>query len=103
MRSGFRIFAVSAMKWTPAKRMTSASVFFAGGLRELERVSEVVREVLDVAVLVVVGEQDGVPLLLEVDDGLVEVGRQLRHAAKVGLAPPDSSAEGRPFKSTHLW
>jgi hypothetical protein len=29
MRSGFRIFAVSAMKWTPAKRMTSASVFFA--------------------------------------------------------------------------
>jgi hypothetical protein len=29
MRSGFRILAVSAMKWTPAKRMTSAVVFLA--------------------------------------------------------------------------
>ena len=29
MRSGFRIFAVSAMKWTPAKQMTSAFVFAA--------------------------------------------------------------------------
>jgi len=29
MRSGLRIFAVSAMKWTPQKQITSALVFAA--------------------------------------------------------------------------
>ena len=72
MRSGFRIFAVSAMKCTPAKRMTSA-VRLLRRLRELERIAEEVGDVLDVAVLVVVREQDRVALVLEAPDLLFEV------------------------------
>ena len=79
MRSGFRIFAVSAMKCTPANTMTSACVFFAS-CASCERVADEVGQVLDLALLVVVGEQDRVALLLEPDDFLVDV-----EAGEIGL------------------
>ena len=59
--SGERIAAVSAMKWTPQKTITSASVL-AADLREPERVADEVGHVLDVGHLVVVGEDHGVSL-----------------------------------------
>ena len=62
--SGHRIEAVSAMKWTPQKTITSASG--VGGLAgEAERVAHVVGDVLDLGHLVVVGEDHGVALLGE--------------------------------------
>jgi hypothetical protein len=42
-------------------------------LRELEGVADHVREILNFALLVVVSEQDGVPLLLEAADFIVEI------------------------------
>ena len=48
-----------------------------GFLRELERVAEEVGDVLDVALLVVVGEQDRVALALEAADLVFEVGRDV--------------------------
>ena len=59
--SGFRIFAVSAMKWTPQNTMTSACGL-GRGLRQLERVADEVGEVLDLGLLVVVREDHGVAL-----------------------------------------
>ena len=57
--SGHRIEAVSAMKWTPQKAITSDAG--RGGLaREPERVADEVGDVLDLGQLVVVGEDDGV-------------------------------------------
>ncbi len=65
--SGFRILAVSAMKWTPQKTITSASVF-AAACAECQAVADDVRDVLDLALLVVVREDDGVQFLLEAAD-----------------------------------
>ena len=58
---GDRIDAVSAMKWTPQKTITSASVSAASS-REPERVAHEVGHVLDLGHLVVVGEDHGVAL-----------------------------------------
>ena len=59
--SGARIFAVSAMKCTPQKTMTSASV--AAAFRERrQRVADVVGDVLDLGHLVVVRQDDGLAL-----------------------------------------
>ena len=60
------------MKCTPANRMTSALVFLAC-LRELQRIAEEIGDVLDVAVLVVVRENDRVALALEAADLVFEV------------------------------
>jgi predicted TPR repeat methyltransferase len=49
----------------------------ARGLRELQRITEEVGDVLDVAILVVVREDDGVPLFLEADDLGLEVERRV--------------------------
>ena len=59
--SGQRIDAVSAMKWTPQKAITSS---VRGGrlLREAERVADEVGHLLDLRQLVVVGEDDGAAL-----------------------------------------
>ena len=71
--SGLMILAVSAMKWTPARTMTSASVSNAS-LGEGERVArDVGRQVIDVRRHVVVGGDDGVALVLEPFD-LVDQG-----------------------------
>ena len=60
--SGDRIFAVSAMKWTPASTMTSASRL-RPLLRQGQRVAhEVGDAVEDLRRLVVVGQDDGVAL-----------------------------------------
>ena len=62
--SGERIEAVSAMKWTPQKAITSA-LGARRLLREAERVADEVRDVLDLGQLVVVGEDHGAALLRE--------------------------------------
>jgi len=49
------------MKWTPQKTIASASVA-AAARGEPEAVAEMVGDVLDLRQLVVVGEDDGVPL-----------------------------------------
>ena len=65
--SGARIFAVSAMKWTPAKTITRC--VGRGGLTgQAERVSNDVGDVLDLRALVVVREQDRVALGDELAD-----------------------------------
>ncbi len=63
--AGFTILAVSAMKWTPAMTITSASVF-VGHVGEGERVAAQVRDAVeDVGRHVVVREHDGVALRLQ--------------------------------------
>ena len=56
-RSGARIPAVSAMKWTPQKTIARASAAPPAG--ELQRVADEVGGVLDLGALVVVGQDDG--------------------------------------------
>ena len=71
-RSGLRIFAVSAMKWTPANTITSAS----GRGRLLgqgQAVADVVGDVLDVRFLVVVRQDHRVQLAAQVVDGGEEI------------------------------
>src|SRR3990172_1314664 len=77
--SGFRIFAVSAMKCTPAKTMTSAFVFLAScaSWSEVARMADEIGDVLDVGLLVVVREHDGVLDLLEARDLVEEVQRRI--------------------------
>ena len=60
------------MKWTPQKAITSA-VDLLGGLRELERVADEVGEVLDLGLLVVVGEDHRVALALHARDRGLEI------------------------------
>ena len=72
MRVGFRIFAVSAMKWTPQKAITSASTFWAA-CASCERVADEVGEVLDLGLLVVVREDHRVALALEARDRGLEI------------------------------
>jgi hypothetical protein len=87
------------MKWTPQKRMTSASalrrlrhevdaaeqddvgVGLLGGLGELERIPDDVGDVLDVGLLVVVRQDDGVALAAERVDGAEEIVGKSFHAA----------------------
>ena len=57
--SGLRILAVSAMKWTPQKTMV-AVLTLRGRAGQLEAVAGEVGQLLDFAVLVVVGEDGGV-------------------------------------------
>ena len=64
--SGFRIFAVSAMKWTPHRTMTSAvGLAPPRWARASESPTIVGDAVEDLRGLVVVREDDGVPLLLQ--------------------------------------
>ena len=98
--SGDRIEAVSAMKWTPQKAITSASV--ARRLaREPERVAHVVGDVLDLGQLVVVGEDDRVALRGQRADLVrepLDLGRrQTRRAGWAGLpGDPASRCSNRP-------
>ncbi len=62
------------MKWTPQKAITSA-VGGLGVIGEAERIPDVVGDILDVAGLIVMGEDDGVSGLLEGQDFLLEVER----------------------------
>ena len=58
---GERIAAVSAMKCTPQKTITSAGL--GSFARQTERIANKVRHVLDFGAFVVVGEDDGIALL----------------------------------------
>ena len=82
-RLGFRIFAVSAMKWTPQKTITSASTL-RGLARQLERVADEVGHLEDLGTLVVVRQDDGVAVALELLDLGDQVGNGV--AALVGVA-----------------
>ena len=62
--SGERIFAVSAMKWTPQKTITSASVLAASMLSPRESPTKSAT-VLHLGKLVVVGQDDGLAFLLQ--------------------------------------
>ena len=86
--SGDRIFAVSAMKWTPQNTMTSA-VGRRGLPREPERVADVVGDVLDLGHLVVVRQDHRVALARERPDALRQLGdRKVRVLAAVPLRLP---------------
>jgi len=52
--------------------------------RQLERVADEVGQVLDLGLLVVVGQDEGVPLLLQAEDRLGEVGRRGRRDGSEG-------------------
>ena len=69
---GERIFAVSAMKWTPQKTMTSASVAAASCERP-EGVAQEVAHLLDLHPLVVVAEDHRVQLRLPAQDPLAQL------------------------------
>ena len=60
------------MKWTPAKQ-DHVGLGLLRRLRELERVADEVGEVLDLALLVVVREDDRVALALQAPDLVFEV------------------------------
>jgi len=62
--SGFNIFAVSAMKWTPQKTITSALVF-ARLLGKPQRITHKIRHVLDLRHLIVVRQNDRIQFFLE--------------------------------------
>ncbi len=87
--SGERIFAVSAMKRTPQKAITSASV--ACGLAgEIEAVADEVGNVLDFRRLVIMGEDDGVALLAQpVDLGAEVETLEARTGCVHGVPRPD--------------
>ena len=88
---GLRIEAVSAMKWTPQKAITSASVAAAWRERP-ERVAHEVGHVLDLGHLVVVGEDDGVALLGERAHLVLEAGDLVR--VEHGTGAEGGSATG---------
>ena len=69
---GFRIFAVSAMKWTPQKAITSQSIFSAMRASASESPTWSARSWIRV-LLVVVREQHGVALALEAPDRVFEI------------------------------
>ena len=71
VRPGQTIAAVSAMKWTPQKTIV-VRVGRRRLPREAERVADEVGHVLHVGELVVVGEEDGVPLAGELADLVVQ-------------------------------
>ena len=85
MRSGLRILAVSAMKCTPQNTITSA-VGVAGGLGQLQGVADEVGEVLDLGLLVVVREQDGVALLAELVSIAVDQSVALRECRRASAS-----------------
>jgi hypothetical protein len=71
------------MKWTPQKTITSASVL-AGLLRERERVTDEVGEILDLRILVVVRQKDRVLLALEAPDLGFQVERRVDAVGAAG-------------------
>ena len=79
---GFTIFAVSAMKYTPAKTITSASVVAA--LRQDKRIPHEVSDVLNVRLLIVMSENNRLALSLQAFDLLKEVERQSSVAHRSG-------------------
>ena len=98
--SGERIFAVSAMKRTPQKAITSASV--AGGLaRQIEAVADEVREVLDLRLLIIMREDDRVALALQpLDLGEQVEPRQARWSEPSFLSP-GRATRAPPPRSPH--
>ena len=97
--SGERIEAVSAMKWTPQKAITSASAAAAWRERP-EAVAEVVGDVLDLGQLVVVGEDHRVALLGERPHLVAEIARISsgeRSGAIVGWIVGNSCMWSLPF------
>ena len=92
---GERMCAVSAMKWTPQKRMTLCGV--AAALpRELERVADEVGGVLHLGPLVVVREQHGVALGRQATQLSLLLGivrRQLLTPPHRRTAPPPAAGE----------
>ena len=71
---GFSSFAVSAMKWTPASTMTSASTFMRLARQRQAVADDVGDAVEDLRRLVVVRQDDGVALALQRQDGVDVVG-----------------------------
>ena len=88
--SGLSIAAVSAMKWTPQNAMTALSVV-AAVARQAQRVAHVVGHVLDLGHLVVVGQDDRVPLAGE----LAHLGASGRGSGR-GARAPRRRCGGRP-------
>ena len=96
---GARMAAVSAMKWTPQKTMTRPSTAAAFSA-ELERIADEIGDVLDLAPLIVVGEQDGVPRLGPAPGPAGESAALIRrrrssHHGPAGRAGPPQMRAGR--------
>ena len=98
-RVGFRIFAVSAMKWTPQNAITSRVDVPAACASASESPTWSARSWIS-RLLVVVREQDGVALVLEAPDRVLEVVGELGRLSCGGSGgtangSPPQGAEGR--------